>query len=394
VDNEQSTLYFSGRKSTELQKHMYRVNFDRYSQQADTAEDTVEGITVDNPGWHGVVFSRKNLLFLDRYCSFRQPPQVSLCRITTATAATATSSPAERMFWVEQNDVTQQSHPLHHLYPKLQTEPEFGSLPIKDEDTMRLNYCLFKPPDFDPSKKYPVLVYVYGGPHVQLCMEGCTWKDRHFFFQFLLSKNYLVFSLDNRGSANKGAAFEKCVYRNLSELEVQDQLTGVEHLRSLSFVDSSAISMYGHSYGGYMSLMCSFRFPANYLKAACSGAPVSDWALYDTHYTERYQGTPADNAAGYAMSSVLSYIDPSSPHYKGGLSNVYDGTNRGSKLLIYHGMADDNVLFVNSTKVYKLLQDGGTLFQTMDYPGSKHSMNGSKVKLHLYRTIFDFLERA
>ena len=129
-----------------------------------------------------------------------------------------------------------------------------------------------------------------------------------------------------------------------------------------------------------MSLMCLFRMPAGYLRAAVSGAPVSDWKYYDTHYTERYQGTPENNPDCYQISSVFPYI------------KNYDDTK--SSLLMYHGMADDNVMFTNSTAVYKVLQDQGKLFEVMDYPGAKHSMSGEKVKVHLYKTIFSFLQRT
>jgi len=259
----------------------------------------------------------------------------------------------------------------------MQTAPEFGTLPSSDGST-ELHYWFLKPKDFDPARKYPVLVYVYGGPHVQNVTEGgAGWGDRHFFYQFLLQQGVLVFCLDNRGSANRGAAFEQAIYRNLCVAEVQDQTTGVDYLRSLPYVDSGNIAIYGHSYGGYMALMCLCKVPG-YFKAAVSGAPVSDWKLYDTHYTERYQGTPQNNEAGYAAGAVLPYIAQYDDNY--------------SRLLMYHGMADDNVLFVNSTQVYKALQDQGKIFQAMDYPGCKHSMNGEKVKKHMYKTIWEFLQ--
>jgi len=259
----------------------------------------------------------------------------------------------------------------------MDTTPEFGTLTAVDGSTP-LQYSLLKPQDFDPAKKYPVLVYVYGGPHVQVVTKGgANWGDRQFFFQFLLQQGVLVFSIDNRGSANRGVAFEHSIYRNLCVHEVEDQTTGVEHLRGLPYVDSENIAIYGHSYGGYMALMCLCKVP-RYFKAAISGAPVSDWKLYDTHYTERYQSTPQENPEGYAGSAVLPHVQ----HY----DDSY------SRLFMYHGMADDNVLFVNSTQVYKALQDQGKLFQTMDYPGCKHSMNGEGVKKHMYKSIWEFMK--
>ena len=267
---------------------------------------------------------------------------------------------------------------VFELQKNLQTTPEFGKL--KSEDGNDLYYRLLKPVNFDDTKKYPVLIFVYGGPHVQVCITGARWSDSSFFLQYLLQQGYLVFSIDNRGSAGRGRNFEQVIYRDLSTCEVADQQTGVEYLRTLPYVDGSRIGIYGHSYGGYMALMCLFRMPPGYITAAVSGAPVTDWKYYDTHYTERYQGTPQNNPHGYQSSSVLQY------------AKNYDDNK--SSLLMYHGMADDNVLFTNSTALYKILQDQGKVFEIMDYPGAKHSMSGEKVKIHLYKTIFSFLQRA
>lgn len=312
---------------------------------------------------HSVTFAEDTALFLDRYQSWSQPRQVSLC------------TPTERPQWVDQNQLTDE-HPLVPYLSQMQTEPEFGLLTA--DDGTPLQYQLLKPKNFDPTKKYPVLIYVYGGPHVQLVSHSGGWGDRHFFFQFLLQQDVIVFSVDNRGSAGRGAHFEHTIYRNLCVAEVSDQIKGVEYLRSLEFVDSHNIGIYGHSYGGYMALMCLCKAPGCF-KAVISGAPVSSWELYDTHYTERYQGTPQDNPDGYAAGCVLPYLPKYDDEY--------------SRLFMYHGMADDNVLFVNSTQVYKALQDQCKLFQTMDYPGCKHSMNGEKVKKHMYKSIWDFLKQ-
>ena len=383
VDESNGYIYFTGRKTSVIEKHLYRTKY-CISSTGDISpgNGSIEELTTNNSGWHQVLFSSKKPLFLDYYSSCDQPPRISLNLVQDADTLDgneiSASTLVRQIGWVEENNIHQKEHPLNQYLQNLQTAPEFGKL--KSEDGNDLYYRLFKPVNFDDTKKYPVLIFVYGGPHVQVCITGARWSDTSFFLQYLLQQGYLVFSIDNRGSAGRGRNFEQVIYRDLSTCEVADQQTGVEYLRTLPYVDGSRIGIYGHSYGGYMALMCLFRMPPGYIRAAVSGAPVTDWKYYDTHYTERYQGTPQNNPHGYQSSSVLQY------------AKNYDDNQ--SSLLMYHGMADDNVLFTNSTALYKILQDQGKVFEIMDYPGAKHSMSGEKVKIHLYKTIFSFLQRA
>jgi dipeptidyl-peptidase-4 len=249
--------------------------------------------------------------------------------------------------------------------------PEFGSLTADDGKT-NLFYKLYKPKNMQPGKKYPVIVRVYGGPHAQRVTNSWQGAD---MTQYMLQQGYIVYQLDNRGSNYRGTDFEFPIYEELGNIEVNDQITGVKYLHTLPYVDKERIGIYGHSYGGYMALMTMFK-AGNYFKAGVSGAPVTDWLLYDTHYTERYLNHPKVNAQGYQKSSVFPYVS--------GLSGP---------LMVYHGMADDNVLFTNTTKLMKTLQDQGKLFELMTYPGSKHSMRGKKVKVHLNTSIMSFFDR-
>lgn len=348
IDETAGWVYFTGRKDTPIEKHLYRVTL---------AGGKVERVSSE-AGMHNPVFADSQSVYLDYFNSLSQPPQISLH-----------GDKGQHLAWVEQNQV-KAGHPLYD-YAGLWQLPEFKEL--KAEDGQVLQTRLFKPVPFDASKKYPVVVRVYGGPHAQLVTN--SWSEQDYFTQYLVQQGYVVFQLDNRGSAHRGTQFEQVIYRHLGEAEVNDQKVGVDYLRSLPFVDSNNVAIYGHSYGGYMALMSLFKAP-DYFKAAISGAPVTDWRLYDTHYTERYLAHPANNEQGYEASSVFPYVK-----------------NYQSGLLMYHGMADDNVLFENSTRVYKALQDEGKLFQMIDYPGSKHSMRGEKVRNHLYRSLADFLDR-
>ena len=348
IDETAGWVYFTGRKDTPIEKHLYRVPL---------AGGKVERVSRE-AGMHDPVFADNQSVYLDYFNSLSQPPQISLH-----------GDKGQHLAWVEQNQV-KAGHPLYD-YAGLWQQPEFKEL--KAEDGQILQSRLFKPVPFDANKKYPVVVRVYGGPHAQLVTN--SWSEQDYFTQYLVQQGYVVFQLDNRGSAHRGTQFEQVIYRHLGEAEVNDQKVGVDYLRSLPFVDSNNVAIYGHSYGGYMALMSLFKAP-DYFKAAISGAPVTDWRLYDTHYTERYLAHPANNEQGYEASSVFPYVK-----------------NYQSGLLMYHGMADDNVLFENSTRVYKALQDEGKLFQMIDYPGSKHSMRGEKVRNHLYRSLADFLDR-
>lgn len=348
IDETAGWVYFTGRKDTPIEKHLYRVPL---------AGGKVERVSRE-AGMHDPVFADNQSVYLDYFNSLSQPPQISLH-----------GDKGQHLAWVEQNQV-KAGHPLYD-YAGLWQLPEFKEL--KAEDGQILQTRLFKPVPFDANKKYPVVVRVYGGPHAQLVTN--SWSEQDYFTQYLVQQGYVVFQLDNRGSAHRGTQFEQVIYRHLGEAEVNDQKVGVDYLRSLPFVDSDNVAIYGHSYGGYMALMSLFKAP-DYFKAAISGAPVTDWRLYDTHYTERYLAHPANNEQGYEASSVFPYVK-----------------NYQSGLLMYHGMADDNVLFENSTRVYKALQDEGKLFQMIDYPGSKHSMRGEKVRNHLYRSLADFLNR-
>ncbi|HVF95597.1 MAG TPA: S9 family peptidase, partial [Sphingomonas sp.] len=193
--------------------------------------------------------------------------------------------------------------------------------------------------------------------------------------QFLVDQGWIYFKLDNRGSYNRGKAFEDQIYHAMGSVEVEDQLAGAKYLGTLPFVDPARIATYGWSYGGYMSLKMLQQNPGVYA-AAVAGAPVTDWQLYDTHYTERYLGDPAKDPKSYASSAAIADAD-----------KIRD------PLLLIHGMADDNVFLDNSTKVAARMQETGTPFEMMFYPGYTHRVAGPGISEHLWGTILEFLDR-
>ncbi|WP_018983780.1 S9 family peptidase [Salinimonas chungwhensis] len=347
VNENDGLIYFTGRKDTPLERHLYSVDLQGNDVKRISRRD----------GYHEINFATDASIYVDEFSTANRPPQVSLHNAS-----------GEQITWLEENKLDQ-NHPLTP-YLDSWNEPEFGTLTTDDDAT--LYYRLYKPAD--TSKKRPAIVYLYGGPHAQVVTN--KWGgNRGLLMQYWVDQGYVVFSVDNRGSNYRGKAFEDPIYKKMGTVEVDDQVAGVKFLRSLDYVDPERIGVHGHSYGGYMTLMTMFK-AGEYFKAGVSGAPVTDWRLYDTHYTERYMGNPATDEQAYTDSSVFPYAE--------GLSGP---------LLIYHGMADDNVLFTHSTRLYKHLQDMAKPFETMDYPGKKHSIRGKQTGTHLYKTITNFFNR-
>ncbi len=347
VDKKTGDVYFTGRKDTPTERHLYVVNLKQPQKISKISK---------RDGFHSITFSKDASIYLDTYSNTAQPPQVSLHKAS-----------GKMLTWMEQNEVNA-DHPLHP-YLSDWVKPRFGTL--KAEDGQTLHYRIFEPKGFEG--KRPVINYVYGGPHAQLVTN--SWSRRNFILQHMVQNGYVVFQLDNRGSYNRGKKFEDPIYKHLGEIELVDQLVGMDYVKTLDFVDPNRIGVYGHSYGGYMTIMSMFKAP-DVFKVGVSGAPVTDWTLYDTHYTERYAGHPGENGEDYDISNVFRYAD--------GLEG---------DLLIYHGMADDNVLFTHATKLFKQLQDMGKTFDVMTYPGSKHSIRGKKTGLHLAKTIVRYFDK-
>jgi dipeptidyl-peptidase-4 len=272
-----------------------------------------------------------------------------------------------RLAWIEENRLD--AHHPYWPYRDGHVTPEFGH--ISAADGQDLHYELMKPPGFDARRHYPVFIDVYGGPTVQQVQR--RWNS-HFFDEYMARQGYVVFMLDNRGSARRGRAFADPIYGRLGEIEVRDQLAGVRWLQQQPWVDAHRVGVFGWSYGGYMTLMLLAK-GSDLIAAGAAVAPVTDWRLYDTCYTERYLRRPADNPQGYADSGVLSALD--------GLR---------SPLFLAHGMADDNVLFVNSTRLMSALQQRGTQFELMTYPGAKHGLSTPQMKTHVYTAIQRFMD--
>jgi dipeptidyl-peptidase-4 len=307
-------------------------------------------------GWHDTAFSRNGEVFVDTFSDPDTPPQISIRR-----------HDGSMIGWLDHNEVSGE-HP-YAKYQDAHLHTEYGTLKAKDGQT--LYYSLVKPSGFNPAKKYPVFLSTYGGPHSQ----HVSRKWGNLFDQYMAQQGFVVFRLDNRGSFRRERRFTDANYHQLGKVEIEDQLTGIEWLGQQSFVDAKRIGVFGWSYGGFMSLRL-LAAASDKIAMGVSVAPVTDWSLYDTHYTEQFMGMPKENAAGYADSSVYAHLD--------GLK---------SPLLLMHGMADDNVLFTNTTRMIDALVKRNVHFELMTYPGAKHGISGRGPQLHVYGNIEAFFKK-
>ena len=307
------------------------------------------------PGWHENVLNIDKGLYLDRFSNEHHPLNIDLLSLESKQA------PA-RLF----SEKIDNDHPYKPFHARHVTST-FGK--IQAEDGQSMFYRLTPPADITGT--HPTIVYVYGGPGAQKVRQ--EWGS--LLVQMFSQQGYGILELDNRGSTNRGRFFEAPLYRSMGCPEVDDQVLGLGVLAATPWADLSRVGMFGHSYGGFMTLMSLCKAPEHF-KAGVAVAPVSDWAIYDTHYTERYMGLPDDNVEGYKEGNVLTHVDKLS-----------------GPLLLIHGMADDNVLFTHSTMLMSELQKRNKAFELMTYPGAKHSMQEIHVSIHRFNLILDFFNR-
>ncbi len=343
-------VLFAGWFGNPREQHLYWVSASPAQEPQEPVRLTAEA------GWHEVTVDPGGGQFLDRYSATDHRPSCRVRKIEGHSVSTIAQELADGLS-------NYAPYLAQHVTPQLGT--------IVSQDGQTLHYRLTRP-SMAGGQKCPVIVHVYGGPGVQRVRN--EWAPA--VLQLFVQHGFGVFELDNRGSGNRERGFEKPIHRQLGKIEVADQVLGVEFLRSLDWVDPERIGVFGHSYGGYMTIMCLAQAPASF-KAGVSVAPVTDWHLYDTHYTERFLGDPEENASGYASSSVFPHLD--------GIKG---------RLLLIHGMADDNVLYTNSTMLYRALQARHFPFEMMAYPGAKHSLQERDVSIHRFNLILDFFERT
>jgi dipeptidyl aminopeptidase/acylaminoacyl peptidase len=338
VDEEGGWVYFSGTRDGATVSNLYRVKLDG---------GAIERLT--GSGEHRAVVAPKARFFIDSYSDEQTPPRTRICRIDGSVV---------RMV---------DTNPVYIL-----DDYRFGTterMRIKTPDGFELEASLSKPANFDVSKKYPVWFTTYGGPHAPTIRDGWDFGRAH--DEMLLNMGFLVFHCDPRSASGKGACFTWTAYKQLGVQELKDIETAIQWLTQHSFVDPARIGMSGHSYGGFMT---SYSMTHSKLFAAgIAGAPVTDWHNYDSIYTERYMNTPQENPKGYEETSV-----------------VKAAKNLHGRLLILHGVMDDNVHLQNTLQLVQALQLADKDFEVMFYPLSRHGIGGK----HYQRLMVDFMKRT
>ncbi|MCL5005792.1 MAG: S9 family peptidase [Acidobacteria bacterium] len=334
-------VYFLSTKPDPRQRQIYRVRLDGSHFERLSKE----------PGTHTLLLSPDGRFYVETFSDYKTPPITRLFKSDGAFVATL-------------------DKPENHLHDYALGQTEFVT--VTAPDGTKLYARLVKPPDFDPHKKYPVIVNVYGGPEVQIVQDA--WGVTSLQDQLFAEHGFLLWSLDNRGSWGRGHAWETTIFEHLGRQELSDQMAGVNYLKSLPYVDSNRMGIWGWSYGGFMTLYTLTHAPRVF-KCGAAGGPVTDWRFYDSIYTERYMRTPKVNPEGYQESSPLDAAG-----------------NLRAKLLLMHGVDDDNVHLQNTINFIEALIRDGKSYQLYLQPGEKHGFVGYSARLYLVDRLLKFFE--
>ncbi len=344
IDEKTETLFYISSETSPIDRDLYSINWQGKNKKK----------LSNKTGFNDADFSTTFHYYINTFSTANTPG------ITTLN-----SSDGKEIRILEDNKELQDTLKHYNLSP--QTFFTFTT-----SQGNNLNGYVIKPPDFDSTKKYPVLMYVYGGPGSNTVNNEWNAFDG-MWFQMLAEKGYIIVSIDNRGTLARGSDFKKCTYLHLGKYEVEDQIEGAKYMALKPYVDNTRIGIWGWSYGGYMSAMCIAK-GAKYFKAAISVAPVIDWSFYDSIYTERYMRTPAENRDGYRDGSPINFADEVKGHY-----------------MLIHGTGDDNVHFQNSVEWIHALQKANVPFSLMIFPDKNHSIAGGNTRYYLFNQLTNFI---
>jgi dipeptidyl-peptidase-4 len=338
-DESYSRFFFHGNDQGSVNQDFYSVNIKSGEMTRLTS----------GTGFHTAMKDKKGNYIIDNFTSCYTPREYYV--INTKTKKSVTIFKAE--------------NPI-----KEYKTGKWSLFTIKNNEGTDLNCRIFKPVDFDSTKKYPVIVYLYNGPHSQYVNN--TWMaGGELWYQYMQQKGYIIYTVEGRGTSNRGKDFEQATFRQLGTKEMEDQLKGVEYLKSLPYVDANRIGIHGWSFGGFMTTSLMTRNPGVY-KVGVAGGPVIDWSYYEIMYTERYMDTPQENKEGYEKNNLLNYVDK----LKG-------------KLLMIHGAQDNVVVWQHSIKYLKKATDKGVQLDYYVYPGHEHNVLG-KDRAHLMDKICNY----
>nr|MBP6315933.1 DPP IV N-terminal domain-containing protein [Chitinophagaceae bacterium] len=334
-------IIFTGTKESPLQKNVYAVQL---------ASAKMRSLT-KTPASHQVTSSADGNYLIDVYNNRLTPRNIEVLNVNTLAD--------KRIFTA--------SDPL-----KDYQTANIELVKLYAADSTVLYGKLLLPQDFDANKKYPVIVYLYNGPHVQLIKDAFPYSG-NLWYDYLTQHGYIVFTMDGRGSSNRGFQFESAIHRQLGTLEMEDQLSGVSYLKSLPYVDANRMGVHGWSYGGFMTTSLMLRKPGVF-KCGVAGGPVLDWSMYEIMYGERYMDTPEQNAEGYKANLLVDKVK-----------------NLQGNLLLIHGADDDVVVWQHSLKLIKKSVDEGVQIDYFVYPGHPHNVRG-KDRVHLMQKITDYFD--
>ncbi|AZA59498.1 S9 family peptidase [Chryseobacterium shandongense] len=340
-NEKKKEIYFVSTKETPLEKHLYRINWINFKMQR---LDNAEGVHT------GILSSDGNHLY-DLYSNAVTPRVANIINTNN----------------LKSNTILTAENPLKNYQ-----RSEIKNVTLKADDGTPLYGKIILPTNFDASKKYPVIVYLYNGPHLQLITNSFP-ASGNLWYEYMAQKGYIIFTMDGRGSANRGMKFEQAVFRNLGTTEMNDQMKGVDYLKSLPYVDSERMGIHGWSFGGFMTTSFMLRHPEVF-KVGVAGGPVIDWSMYEIMYGERYMDTPQENPQGYAKSNLLDKVQ-----------------NLKGKLLMIHGAQDDVVVWQHSVKFIKSAVDNGVQVDYFVYPGHPHNVIG-KDRVHLMQKVTDYFD--
>lgn len=344
VDAKEEYLYYASAETSPMQRQIYRVKLDGSQKES----------IVSTPGTNSANFSSGMRYFINTHSDANSPYTYTLHE-----------SDGSQKRVIEANEEIKERMAKFGLSKK-----EFFS--FTTEDNIDLNGYLIKPKDFDPTKKYPVFMFVYGGPGSQMVTD--SWGgSNYFWFQMLAQQGYIVACVDNRGTGARGRDFKKCTYQELGKLETQDQIQAAKYLGNQDYVDADRIGIFGWSYGGYMSSLCLTK-GAEFFSLAIAVAPVTNWRYYDTIYTERYMRTPQENASGYDDNSPINHVEKMQGDY-----------------LLVHGSADDNVHYQNTMEMIRAMVDADVQYDLFIYPDKNHGIYGGNTRYHLYTKMTNFI---
>ena len=345
LDEKKKMLYYQAAYSSPLNREIFAVNLKTLkTKHLSTRTGTNEA-----------EFSSGFKYYVNTFSAANTPHIISVHNAT-----------GKELYVLEDNAELQKRMKEYNFSPKT-------FFTIKTDNNIELNAWMIKPTDFDSSKRYPVFMYLYGGPGSQTVTNSWGWSN-YIWFEMLAQKGYIVVSVDNRGTGARGEEFKKCTYLQLGKLETIDQINANKYLGSLPYVDSKRIGIFGWSFGGYMSTLCMTK-GADYFKAGIAVAPVTNWRYYDNIYTERFMRTPQENANGYDDNSPITYA----------------GKLKG-KFLLVHGLADDNVHPQNSMDLITALVGNKKQFEMQLYPNNNHGIyTGRYTRYHLFTRMTNFV---